>query len=240
MYPDAFIIEEYLWNDSPQSPITCVAEIDDGGCKGTVFALGDRAGRVTVWGSRVSSDVDAQGSRRVERGYRVAARINPADGEGSGGVSSIIYLENSTASTAELLVGYVDAAFMRLATVRIGGFSASVESETIQKIPVPQRVVTVVGLGKSTALAFLRDGTTLLIRIDSKQSPLARALVSPMRAPWLSHLAHWEEQCNAINLFREWEPCTLDPRHRGAHKEESDDDDDTRDVDAKRHRDSDG
>lgn len=50
-YPHTFVIDQYLWNASPQNPITCVTELEDTQCEGTVWVTGDTKGRVTFWGT---------------------------------------------------------------------------------------------------------------------------------------------------------------------------------------------
>lgn len=48
-YPHTFVIDQFLWNDAPQAPITCIAELSDTQCEGNVIVTGDGKGRVTFW-----------------------------------------------------------------------------------------------------------------------------------------------------------------------------------------------
>lgn len=231
-FPAVYDIEQYLWTEQPQAAVTALTELMPLPCEGAAFAMGDRSGRVTFWcGANAPVPKNEGNSFSRVAVVNVAGLLNlstptapilsvvpmlpPASSSDNGAIAGGVFVS-------------VDGCDRSLwIPIRVGGFSYEVLTE--QAVPVsfpptaaapsdsPQGVcspVAVMSLGTSTAIAILRSGRCLFLRMKGEQQVVPEFEEEFPVPLFEQHVSLWKSGLETLNVFGTWDFQTVDPRHR--------------------------
>jgi hypothetical protein len=183
-YPHTFLIDQFLWNDAPQAPVTCIAELADTQCEGNVIVTGDAKGRVTFWcdavkvvstttsleetSSKTNAASDAGTFKRLavidlhafhmESMLHQSATSSDLSTAAATGVVGLALLHNKAADSFGVLIALDKVDDLFFCPIRDGGFSIEVCSSSITRVPVSRPVVGLVAAGPASALVVQRRG----------------------------------------------------------------------------------
>lgn len=211
-YPNTYNIQQYLWNEAPQSPITALVELDKLECEERVIALGDRAGRVAIWSQdRSNSRSDEFSrlavidiSRMIAASEMKCASAAEADFATKHGVVSLVFVSNTSSDSFGVLVVVEGVSDLYFIPVRVGGYSVQCSADTVSRVPLPSVAVGAVGLTQSSALVLLKrkedraqvvclegDGPHTSTRLDIRALPETNKALTSLSIEDLDVFLHW-------------------------------------------------
>lgn len=225
-FPQTFVIDQYLWTQSPQAAVTAAALVTPKSCEANVFITGDRRGRVSFWNRCLSEAGSAGSSYRLVRTVDLAALCGgyPAgpttetNAYTGGGVLGLAYLSTATTDAHGVVVALDQVASLFFIPLRIGGFGVDVCDGCVTRLEVEAgSPVALVSCSISTALYVSRDCGIVVATLEcdavGESSRLTSTASNTSFAPVAVALRENITCLTDLDLFAHWRPVQAkDPR----------------------------